>query len=173
MIRYSGRATAPPESQRLPSHLEQLDLETEIKKVIGSLEKDINNSNAIILTELSKVRSITTSQAYFYSIVYHLLSNAIKFRHPERIPYITISAINKDGYIGVAVSDNGLGIDLEKTKDKLFTLYSRFHLHVEGKGLGLYLVKTQIAALGGSVEVKSTVGSGTTFKVFFKEMQGR
>lgn len=159
--------------KNVPSHLEQLDLETEINKVIGSLEKDINNANAIIRTDFSEVQSIVTSQAYLYSIIYHLLSNAIKFRHPDRVPRITISAITKEGYIGLSVSDNGLGINLEKSKDKLFTLYSRFHLHVEGKGLGLYLVKTQIAALGGSVEVKSTVGGGTTFKVFFKEMQGR
>lgn len=157
--------------KNVPSHLEELDLKTEINKVIGSLEKDITTSKALIRTDFSEVQSITTSQTYFYSIVYHLLSNAIKFRHPERIPDVTISAFRKDDYTGLIVSDNGLGIDLQTSKDKLFTLYSRFHLHVEGKGLGLYLVKTQIAALGGSIEVKSEVNAGTTFVVFFRKVQ--
>jgi signal transduction histidine kinase/ligand-binding sensor domain-containing protein len=154
-----------------PSHFEELNLVQEINKVIAGLEKGIRNSNAIIRTDFSEASTIITSQAYFYSIVYHLLSNAIKFRHPERIPYITISAIDSENYIGLVISDNGLGIDLQKNKDKIFTLYSRFHLHLEGKGLGLYLVKTQMSALGGNVEVESEVNTGTTFKVFFKKTQ--
>lgn len=157
--------------KNIPSHLEELDLSTEINKVIAGLEKDISDSQAIIRIDFSEVRSIITSQPYFHSIVYHLLSNAIKFRHPERIPNVIISTITKDDYIGLVVSDNGLGIDLQTSKDKLFTLYSRFHLHVEGKGLGLYLVKTQIEALGGSIEVKSEVNAGTTFEVFFRKVQ--
>jgi signal transduction histidine kinase len=64
--------------------------------------------------------------------------------------------------------DNGLGIDLSKYQQSVFSLYKRFHLHVEGKGLGLYLVKTQIEALGGRVEVKSEPNEGATFLVYFK-----
>jgi signal transduction histidine kinase/ligand-binding sensor domain-containing protein len=154
-----------------PSHLEELSLETEINRVIAAFEKDINKSNAIVRTDFTQVQFLITSQSYFYSIIYHLLSNAIKFRHPERVPHITISAISNDNHVGLAISDNGLGIDLQKSKDKLFTLYSRFHLHVEGKGLGLYLVKTQLIALGGTIEVKSEVNIGTTFKVLFKRIE--
>jgi signal transduction histidine kinase len=66
------------------------------------------------------------------------------------------------------VKDNGLGINLELYRDKLFTLYRRFHDHVEGKGLGLYLVKTQVVSLGGKMEVESEVNSGTTFCVYLK-----
>ena len=58
-------------------------------------------------------------------------------------------------------------MDTQTYKDKLFTLYQRFHTHREGRGLGLYLVKTQIEALGGYVEIKSTVGEGTTFHLYF------
>ncbi|MFM8912658.1 MAG: ATP-binding protein, partial [Flammeovirgaceae bacterium] len=66
------------------------------------------------------------------------------------------------------VKDNGMGIDLNRHRQKLFTLYSRFHDHVDGKGLGLYMVKTQIEALGGKIEVESQVNSGTTFRVYIK-----
>jgi signal transduction histidine kinase len=66
------------------------------------------------------------------------------------------------------VRDNGLGMDLSLYKEKIFTLYSRFHSHVEGKGMGLYLVKTQANSLGGKIEVESQTGIGTTFKVYIK-----
>jgi signal transduction histidine kinase len=72
----------------------------------------------------------------------------------------------------VKISDNGIGIDLNVHKDKIFTLYKRFHDHVEGKGLGLYLVKTQIVTLGGRIEIESTVNQGTTFYVYFKKEKG-
>jgi signal transduction histidine kinase/ligand-binding sensor domain-containing protein len=154
-----------------PSHMEELNLTHEINKVMAGLEKDIKNSNAVILTDFSKISVLKTSQTYFYSIIYHLLSNAIKFKHPDRTPYITISTINSEDYTGLIISDNGLGIDLQKSKEKIFTLYSRFHLHLEGKGLGLYLVKTQMSALGGNIEVESEVNTGTTFKLFFRKIQ--
>ena len=153
-----------------PSLLEELSLDTEISRVISGFAKDIQGTNAIVQIDFSEVPSIITSQAYLYSIIYQLLSNALKFRHPERVPEIRITAVNIDDYIRVSVSDNGLGIDLQKFKDKLFTLYGRFHLHIEGKGMGLYLAQTQILALGGSIEVKSEVNLGTTFEVFFKKI---
>jgi signal transduction histidine kinase len=61
-----------------------------------------------------------------------------------------------------------MGIDLQKNKDKLFTLYARFHLHIEGKGRGLYLAQTQMFALGGKIKIESEVDIGTTFEVSFK-----
>ena len=73
----------------------------------------------------------------------NLVSNAIKYRHPERKPLIHVTVEKVDPFICLCVRDNGLGINLSKYEDKLFKLYNRFHSHVEGKGLGLYLVKTQ------------------------------
>jgi signal transduction histidine kinase len=73
-----------------------------------------------------------------------------------------------ENYICLTVHDNGMGLNLALYKEKLFTLYSRFHNHVEGKGMGLYLVKTQVASLGGRIEVESEIDHGMTFKIFFK-----
>jgi signal transduction histidine kinase len=80
-----------------------------------------------------------------------------------------IRGFEEQGFVKLEISDNGLGIDLQRFKQDLFKLYKRFHTHVEGKGLGLYLVKSQLQALGGKLEVKSKVGEGTTFFVFFKK----
>jgi signal transduction histidine kinase len=102
------------------------------------------------------------------SVFYNLISNAIKYRHPDRQPSISVQSNLKDEYVQIDVADNGLGIDLKTHKDNLFSLYKRFHFHVEGKGLGLYLVKTQLGALGAKIEVKSTDGVGTVFSLFIK-----
>ena len=151
-----------------PSHLEAYDLEDGLAKVISSLEKEIVDSGASIQTNFSKGQLIMTSKPYFDNIVYALLSNSIKFKHPDRNPFITITTINTGEHLCLIVTDNGLGIDLTKFKDRIFTLYGRFHLHIQGKGLGLYQTKAQILALGGKIEVESNLDVGTTFKVFFK-----
>jgi signal transduction histidine kinase len=100
--------------------------------------------------------------------LYNLISNAIKYRDPDRSPVIDIKTEKLADEIRLTVSDNGLGIDTSVHRDKLFTLYSRFHTHLEGKGLGLYLVKTQITAMGGRIEIESEVNKGSTFRVYFR-----
>jgi signal transduction histidine kinase len=67
----------------------------------------------------------------------------------------------------IRVKDNGVGIDLDQFGDKIFGLYQRFHDHVNGKGIGLYLVKTQVEALNGKIQVQSKVDEGTEFKLVF------
>ncbi|WP_159453766.1 sensor histidine kinase [Ohtaekwangia koreensis] len=152
-----------------PSQLEELDLEKITSKVISDLEKEIKNANAIISTDFSEIQSIITSKVYLESVLFNLLGNSIKFRHPDRVPDIKITAVNANDYISLIISDNGLGIDLQKNKDKLFTLYARFHLHIDGKGRGLHLAQTQMSALGGKIKVQSEVDIGTTFEVLFKK----
>lgn len=145
-----------------------VDLPTEVSKIRVTLEREIVNTNAVITTDFSRVSTIRTVKPYLESIVYNLISNAIKYRHPDRSPMITIKTERIENEICLTVSDNGLGIDMTAFKDKLFTLYSRFHTHLEGKGLGLYLVKTQISALGGRIEIESEVNKGSVFRVYFK-----
>jgi signal transduction histidine kinase len=82
---------------------------------------------------------------------------------------IVIRSIQSEEYTIIEITDNGLGIDLEKYNDKIFMIYKRFHSHVEGKGLGLHLVKTQIMAMGGKIEVTSKPRVGTTFIIYFKK----
>jgi signal transduction histidine kinase len=150
------------------SHLILVDLATEISKIRGTLEREIANTHAVITTDFAQVDRIRTVKPYLESILYNLISNAIKYRNPERVPTIHIKTEKSEDETCLTVSDNGLGIDVAAHRDKLFTLYSRFHIHLEGKGLGLYLVKTQITALGGRIEIESEVNKGSIFKVYFK-----
>jgi ligand-binding sensor domain-containing protein/anti-sigma regulatory factor (Ser/Thr protein kinase) len=150
------------------SQLTSVDLTNQVSKITATLEREIANSQAVISTDFVQVQDIRTVKPYLESILYNLISNAIKYRDPRRTPVIHIKTEKSAGEICLTVSDNGLGIDMTAFRDKLFTLYSRFHPHMEGKGLGLYLVKTQITALGGRIEIESEVNKGSTFRVFFR-----
>jgi signal transduction histidine kinase len=80
---------------------------------------------------------------------------------------IDISSGKSDDKIQLVFKDNGLGIDLDKKGDQVFKLYKRFHSHVEGKGVGLFMVKTQVETLGGTISISSEVNKGTEFSIEF------
>lgn len=147
--------------------IESVRFSEKLEKVKGLLENQIHESKAEIEVDFSQIDAIQSVSPYVESIMYNLLSNAIKYRNPKKVPLIKIKTEVQTDYVILSVADNGLGIDLEANKGKIFTLYRRFHDHVEGKGLGLYLIKTQMETLGGKVEVTSKPGEGTTFYVFF------
>ena len=151
------------------SILTDINLEEELRLIKMNLEKEILETEASIREDFSKAPLIHTIKPYLDSILINLLNNAIKYRHPHRRPVIQIKSEKIENYICLTVHDNGLGLNLDLYKDKLFTLYSRFHNHVEGKGMGLYLVKTHVVSLGGRIEVESEIDRGTTFKIFFKD----
>jgi signal transduction histidine kinase len=133
------------------------------------LEKEISATNANIALDFSDAESVVSVKTYVDNILINLLSNSLKYRDPQRVPSITISTKRVDEYICLTISDNGLGIDMTLFGKKIFTLYSRFHTHVEGKGIGLYLVKAHVTALGGKVEVASEPGRGSTFSIFLRK----
>ena len=128
----------------------------------------INKSESKIHIDATLHPSINFSKKNITSIVYNLLSNAIKYRSPDRAPEIFISTQELPDFIILSIKDNGLGMNLEKN-NKLFSMFKRFHDHVEGTGIGLYLVKRMIDNAGGKIEVESQVGLGSTFKVYFKK----
>jgi signal transduction histidine kinase len=97
------------------------------------------------------------------------VNNALKYRSEKRALQISISTFRDDHGAVLKIADNGVGIDLDSHSQKLFGLYQRFHDHVGGKGMGLYLVKTQVEALGGTISVESKVDHGTTFTITFQE----
>lgn len=103
------------------------------------------------------------------NVLFNLVSNAIKYRSPDRSLFINVKTKRINKATILKVQDNGLGIDLNLFGKDLFKLYKRFHPHIPGKGLGLYLVKTQIESVGGSISVDSVLNEGTTFTVTFPE----
>jgi signal transduction histidine kinase len=99
------------------------------------------------------------------SILYNLLTNAAKYASPDRTLSIDIHTFKKEGHIALQIKDNGLGMDMERNKDKIFTIFKRFHDHVEGSGIGLYTIKNIVESKGGYIHVESELDKGTTFVV--------
>ncbi len=132
------------------------------------LQDEIKKLNVSISTELEKEEIFFSIKSYFQSILHNLIANAIKYKSDKRSPQVIIKTDKVNDFICLTVQDNGIGIDLDKIDTyKIFGLYQRMHDHVKGKGLGLFLVKTQIESLGGKIEVQSKLDVGTTFKVYF------
>jgi len=154
--------------QKHTSNLAMVDLTSAFMRVIKMLENEIEATQTKITKDFTETDKVYAVAPYVESIIYNLISNAIKYRDPTRQPLINLQTTIDQEFVCLVVSDNGLGINLGKYKQNMFTLYKRFHTHMEGKGLGLYLVKTQIIALGGKIEVESELNQGTTFKVYFK-----
>jgi signal transduction histidine kinase len=144
-----------------------IDVAEEAQEIKHKLHEAIKISGAAFIESYAQAPVCFAMKPYFENILHTLLENAIRYRNPERSPVIRITTSVHDGYFCLEVEDNGLGIDLAQFRNKLFTLYSRFHFHVEGRGIGLYLLKTQVNALKGRIEIESTVDQGTVFRIYF------
>ncbi len=156
----------------LERKVEQISFAEVLEDVESDVRKDILESKAIIETDF-KVTKIKYNRVNLQSILYNLLSNALKYRSPEQPLHVRISTEHKDGAVALSFTDNGLGMS-EQQQKKLFTMFNRFHTHVDGTGIGLYMVKRIIENNEGRIKVESKVGKGTTFKIYFKEKkQGR
>jgi signal transduction histidine kinase len=132
-------------------------------KVINSLQGEILKQNVIITADFSEVTHIKYPKTYLESIFHNLISNAIKYRSLKRIPEINIRTYQTNNFIYLIVSDNGLGIDMKLYGEKLFGLRKTFHEHKEAKGIGLFMTKAQVEALGGKIFAESQVEKGTFY----------
>lgn len=144
-----------------------LEFKTIYDLVINVLGPSIQYSHAIIKADFSACPKINYVYAYLESILLNLISNAIKYRHPDRNPVIEIKTYYEGEITFLEIKDNGLGIDLGKNREKLFGLYNVFHSHPDAKGIGLYITKNQVESLGGNISVISEPGKGSTFLVQF------
>lgn len=130
------------------------------------LNPRIEASKAIITTEIEQDADILYSiKSYISSAVYNLLSNALKYTKPAQLPEIRIKAWSTDTHQFIEVSDNGIGIDMNKYGRELFGFYKRFNTQFEGKGLGLHMTRTQLQALDGNITCHSVPGQGSTFTI--------
>jgi signal transduction histidine kinase len=150
------------------SNFTAVNLEDCYSRAMITLERIYKETSAVVNTDFTCCKTVFGLSQYVESILYQLLSNALKYRQPDRTPEVSIKTYRKEPFICLEISDNGLGIDLNQHQQNMFTLYKRFHSHTKGKGLGLYLVKTQMVAMEGKVEVHSIPEEGTTFYLYFK-----
>ena len=146
--------------------MSSVNLEEEFDVVKFLLKNEITESDAMITSNFSAYPTVYSIKSYIHNIMYNLLSNGLKYKKENTAPNITISSYkHPGGMVCIEFSDDGIGLDLDKFRDKLFGFYKRFHAHVEGKGIGLHLIKKQIDSLDGRIEVESVVNKGTTFRV--------
>ena len=147
---------------------EKLFIKDVFENVFNQLSFLISSNKPILKIDLEVETIFDINKSYLESIFLNLLTNAINYREPSRQLRITIATKVEDNNLFMTFKDNGIGIDLEKNNDKIFGLYQRFHNYPESKGLGLYLVKSQVESMGGTISVDSNVGKGTTFTIVFK-----
>lgn len=138
-----------------------------LDKILKRFELEIKLNEVNIHFDIEETPFIHFPPIYLDSILTNLISNALKYRSPDRKPLITISTRKKGSTIQLFFSDNGLGIDLEKHKNNLFKIRKVFHDHPDAKGFGLFITKKQIEVLGGKIEIESTLNQGTTFHLEF------
>lgn len=139
-----------------------------LAKVEQSISSIIQQSKAVIISNFLDAPTVYFDSVYLESIILNLITNAIKYAHPDRTAIIQIVSTKTSEGIELNISDNGIGFDMAKVKDKIFGLYQRFHNHPNSKGFGLYLVHAQVTSLGGKISVQSVVNEGTRFKIVFK-----
>ncbi len=143
-----------------------LDVSTIIEDVLSELNHLLPDPHWRPQLEL-KVPRLNSIAVYLHSILLNLISNALKYKDPQRPIELKISVRAEQGFWVFDIRDNGLGIDLNAHANEIFGLYQRFHSQIDGHGLGLYLVKTQTEMLGGQIQVESTPGQGTCFHLSF------
>jgi signal transduction histidine kinase len=140
------------------------DLVNDIKVSINDV---ITQENIKIKCDFNEVKEMIALKSYLYSIFYNLISNSLKYKRKNVITQIEIKSHMKNNKIILDFKDNGIGIDLKKNGDKIFGLYKRFNEEQDGKGIGLFMVKTQVEALNGKIHVESQENHGTVFSVEF------
>ncbi len=133
-----------------------------------SVRNSIEKENVSIVTDFSAA-AIFSVKSYLHSIFYNLISNSMKYKQPGRDPVIEISSRETESKTTLIFKDNGSGIDLTLFGDKIFGLYKRFHYDVEGRGMGLFMVKTQVESLEGNISVTSKLNEGTIFTIEFEK----
>lgn len=147
---------------------EEIDFHQLVEEIIQGIQHLIGKEQAQIICDFKNVPVINSVKSYMYSIFYNLIVNSIKYRKPEVHPVLEIQSRKKGDFVILSFRDNGLGMDIEEKEDEAFHLYKRFHHHVEGKGMGLFMVKTQVEMIGGKIKLESQVNKGTTFKIILK-----
>ncbi|RZK29142.1 MAG: HAMP domain-containing histidine kinase, partial [Hymenobacter sp.] len=147
---------------------ERVALAAVVEDVRLDLEPFMQSLGAEVMLDVADCPPLPLSEKNLRSVVYNLLSNALKYHAPERRPQVHLRARCAGQHLLLTVQDNGLGLD-RAGQQKLFGMFQRLHDHVEGSGIGLYMVKRIIENAGGRIEVKSQLGVGSTFSVYLPQ----
>lgn len=158
------------ENANINTQVEEINFNECLIEVLVSINSLIVDSKASITFDFSEVENVVFNKAYIKSIFLNLLTNSIKYSKPSSVPTVKIRSTVVNGINQLIFSDEGLGFDLDKVKDKIFGLYEKFHTNDDttSTGIGLYLVYNHITSLGGRIAVESKINEGATFTISFK-----
>lgn len=154
------------QQQQQEKDLQQMTWDDIYNEATQPLENQIRQSGVVIRTAFQEAPTVNFNRTYLINIIRNLVENAIKYRSLKRSATILVKTEKIKNYTRLTVVDNGLGIDLKNNRSKIFGLYQRLHPEIEGKGIGLYLVKSQVESQGGYIEVESEPDIGTAFYVY-------
>jgi PAS domain S-box-containing protein len=145
---------------------EYVDLASVLEEVCQEVAPLLVTTQGQVVVDLAGNPTLWFAVKHVHSVLVNLVSNALKYRHPDRLPVVRVRSHRELDQLVVSVQDNGLGLS-DKQQGQLFRLFKRLHPHVEGTGMGLYLVKKILDNAGGSVRVSSELGRGSTFTAVF------
>ncbi|PRY03653.1 PAS domain S-box-containing protein, partial [Pontibacter ummariensis] len=156
-------------NSKLNLEKERVNLAEVLQEACNSLQEALCKCGGNISIGIAQDMCVSGSKAYLHSIFYNLLSNAVKYRSEERVLQVEVNCYHcqEEGTV-ITFKDNGSGFDIHKAGDNLFKLYKRFHSDKNGRGIGLYLVKTHLEAMEGRIEVDSQPNKGTRFSIYLK-----
>ena len=154
---------------------EPINLQQSIDKITDSLKLDSTKNEVTIKNTLRADDTLFSNRSYLESVFYNIISNGIKYADPNKASHIIIKSIHTENTIKILISDNGIGIDTSKYKNQLFDMYQTFHGtdRKDSRGIGLYITKTQVEALNGTIALESKLNEGTTFILTFNKQQPR
>jgi PAS domain S-box-containing protein len=155
------------EQQKITEYKQEVEFQDLVDDVRCGVEEMISVHGIMIKTNFEAITHILTIKSYLYSVFYNLITNSIKYRQRDAPLQIEIISFRDGDRTGLLFRDNGIGINLKEQGDKVFGLYKRFHPGTEGKGMGLFMVRTQVESLGGTIGIKSEVNEGTEFTILF------
>lgn len=143
--------------------LEKSHFDKTLERTKEMLAAEILKTNAVITSDFSEAPTVMYNKIYLESIFINLISNSLKYKAKDRAPEIFVKSRINDGTVQLEFKDNGLGINLKKNGHKLFGFSKVFHRNKDAKGVGLFLTKAQVDAMGGKIWAKSEEGKGTSF----------
>jgi signal transduction histidine kinase len=153
----------------LIDNLEQINLHDVIEMNIRNVQLFAVEKNVTIHNVVAKEVTVKGISAYISSVIINFITNAIKYSNPEADSFLKLSTLMTDDYVELTIEDNGIGIDLQKNGTKLFGMYKTFHSNTDARGIGLFITKNQVEAMGGKIEVESVLHEGTTFRIKLKK----
>lgn len=142
-----------------------VEFEPLFKSIVGALANNIDDLDAKVEYDFSRLPAVSYIPAYLESILQNLLTNSLKYYQPHRRPIIKCTTFENGDHAYLTFEDNGKGIDMKRFGDQLFGMYKTFHQNPDAQGIGLFITRNQVESLGGSIDVESTVNIGTKFTI--------